>query len=336
MDIAITALYSLACMTPYQKLARDILKHYENHKQFETACRALKISSEQYQLWSSGQVDIRLSTFFLLIQKMQISVLNLMAVVVAPFPLKSSQNIKTKVQMESHLIVPVIKRIRKDYTLKEIKKILDTKSTASYNHWENGRRSVSLSVFLKMVDLLVKRLPDFCEALKFERDLNSYQLSTALRPTDFSFMFFGLPWTPTVYLAAVTGQIQPDQKITEKFAAQFGLTSEQIQQSLKILFDLRLLSIENKKYQTRKQYFLAPPTLDKQLVTGLSDYWFSKSQSLQQLPGYHKIDQLTFSKESQAKITTWVAELRERIQKESKNGPPETILHFHWQIANLG
>lgn len=320
----------------YSTLAIKIIQHLSEKSEFQKACTSLMISKTQQTGWMKGKVPVRLPVLLSLLKKMGVSSEHILAMIMAPRSLRLQKNLRTEREFESKLIAPLLKELRRDFSLQEVSKILKLKSHSTYGHWEKARRSISLTDFLRVIDLLALRLPAFCEVIGFNEDLPDSGWASYVSRANFSSLFFKLPWTPTVYLALVTGILKINSWEKDlQFLKVLGLSAKQVEESLRTLFDLRLIAVDRNKLNLRKEYFYLPPNLNPEVLNSINNYWFSMALPLTQIPGYHKIDQCTMSKELFDDVVIWVSELRDKIKKAALQEKPEKVIHIHWQIADL-
>jgi hypothetical protein len=318
----------------YQKLALALWNHATEGKNAVEIAGQLGSRAQRFREWERNPKAIRASVWCLLIKRQGISLLDLAAVIVAPRIAGGVSAPATATTARTKFVAPLLKLLRGERTLADAQKMFGLTTQGTFNHWEMGRRDIPLWRFIQAIDILATRLSSFCEALNFKENLANFGFRSSR--TDFSTQFFSLPWTPTVFLALQTQRYLRQQRHdTKKLARQLNLTREQVEESLTVLADLELIIFDNKFYRTRKGQFYAPPTLTPATLDRLHSYWFGKSVDLLVQPGLHKIEEHALSRESLRKIITWVTELREKIREEVKRSEPETVVHIHWQIAEM-
>jgi hypothetical protein len=315
----------------YQNLAIALWSHIAHQ---HDVASLLGIRRETLERWSTGITPFRASVWCLLAQKTGKSLSSARAAVTAPKALAAFITPRTLLAMRRNYIGPLLKSLRRERSLHETAELLELGTWSTYHHWECGRRDLPFFRLLQAIDVLSSRLDVFCETFDFKTSLKKFGLRG--HTPGFSENFFALPWTPTVYLILQShAYLERRRHDSRWLAKQLGLSVEQVNQSLATLGDLGIVTFDGTTYTLRKGQFYAPPTLKPEKLRVLNDYWFSRSAELAQLPGFHKIEEHALSRELAAKIAIWISELRERIRLEVKKSEPETVVHLHWQVADL-
>jgi hypothetical protein len=195
--------------------------------------------------------------------------------------------------------------------------------------------SLLLSLHLQLL-LHLNKVTLFLEGLGTSLKYETYGIPH--RVDRFNEIFFGNPWTPSIYLVLQT-QFYLDFKrhSDDQIARKIGVSENQVKQSLSDLQLLHLIQFQGTHYQVVKGTFLAPPSslTKNKNVQNLKKYWMDRSAGFRDWPGIHRIEQATVSHESKEKILLWISELREKIAQEIKVTQPQTILHLHLQAFDL-
>lgn len=318
--------YNQLSIALWETLARDSDRSKLAH--------ALGTQTRRLNSWAAGETAIRTSTWALLARKAGKSLPGLAAVLYAPRTPPVLPRPLSAQACRTSWIGPILRFLRGNRTLREVQQLLGLRAASTFYHWERGARDIPLSTFVQCIDQLGGRLGTFCEAFGYDGELGNFGIRAA-KP-NFSERFFSQPWVPTIFLAiqtlGYTGQKRHDRR---RLARQLKLTEEQIEDGLKTLADLEIVKLEGNKYVARAGAFYAPPTLTAHTLKSLNEYWFGRSLDLIQQPGLHKIEEHALSRKSFEKIIGWVGELRERIRAEVETSEPETIVHIHWQVADM-
>lgn len=276
----------------------------------------------------------RARRFFANVKRAKISLAQLAEGLLKPTPFRLPALDLNESNLAKKFVGPIVKQMRRKHTLDECAKTLGLKSSVAFHYWEKGLRDMPLPIFLEFVDKFSDRLAVFCLSLGFKQDLKKYGLKS--RTPDFYEKFFSTPWLPTLFLLI---QIENYQKLSKHddyyLAEKINLPVAQIRQGLKLLQSIGAIYFVGQHYQAHKGVFYTPPNIAPEHLAGLNNYWLGQSVALIKRPGLHKIEQASMSYESMEKIKGWVAELREKIRTEIKTTTPETVVHMHWQVADL-
>lgn len=280
--------------------------------------------------------SVRTSYFFEQLLAKDYSLQSLFEILLQPTIETLSVSPKNRSEILNFFVKPLLTKKRGKRKILEVASLLNLKTQVSYHYWENGKRDMPFWIFLKWVDLVCEKLEVFVESLQMPINLKSLGFQEKCSEK-FSSLFFSLPWIPTVYLALQTTEYLSSDKHSDDYICKtVQISPEQLQSALDILSSLEMIHFEINHYVVRRGIFYAPPSPSNEKINSLNAYWMAKAPQLMQYDGIHKVQQAALSIESKNKIMTWVSELREKIHEEiKKTSGPETVLHMHWQVADL-
>jgi hypothetical protein len=251
--------------------------------------------------------------------------------------LRKKSKMKTQLGIRKDFIVPFLKALRGSRTLLAAKEALEITTLSTYHHWEMGRRDIPFEMFLKAIDVFSGRLPAFLETLGLKNKLKAQGLED-LHIGRYE-LFFNDPWTPTILMSLRLPQVlklsnPQEQAVFLSHSLKIPLSS--VEKSLDLLVQLQLIYQKEGKFFSNPVQFNVIPSITPEKINEIHQYWFDQAANFLNYPGYHKLEQHALTHESKDKIVQWISELREKIRQEVKSsGEPETLIHIHWQLAEL-
>lgn len=302
---------------------------------------------ERLARWIKPEGSLRLPYVLIALQKRGIKLRDLEQAVFAPRPLPSQTRksvqgarraqILTPLGLRRDFIIPFLRALRGTQTLAVTAQRLGTHGPTAYNHWETGRRDIPLTQFLMVIADLSGRLPAFLETLGISNpppggDFSELHLGRYRE-------FFSDPWTPTVLMSLRLPQVlsMPSGQAQARYLSEvLQIPQASIENSMDLLLRLQLARLQGGRFVGNPVQFDAIPSIEEKKIQEIHQFWFQRASSMLARPGFHKLEQHALTHESKEKIIFWISELREKIHQEViASGSPETLIHIHWQLAEI-
>ena len=291
----------------------------------------LACETRDFEMQIRGHRRLYFSEFLKIIEFNGIELNSLLGYVLTPFEFQ--EQLTPRMKMDKR-VARFLRNLRGKMDLAQFVRLVQV-NKSTYFYWERGERRILFADLLKLL-LHLNKVTLFLEGLGTSLKYETYGIPH--RADRFNEIFFGNPWTPSIYLVLQT-QFYLDCKrhSDNQIARKIGVTEDQVKQSISDLQLLHLIQFQGTHYQVVKGTFLAPPSsLTKNAnVQNLKKYWMDRSAGFRDWPGIHRIEQATVSHETKEKILLWISELREKIAQEIKVTQPQTILHLHLQAFDL-